>query len=43
MVSFGRFVFKATGVMSDKGLSKNSKKIGEAIASQMKKMEGKYQ
>ncbi len=40
MVSFGRFVFKATGIMSNKGLSKNSKKIGEAIASQMKKNGG---
>ncbi len=36
MVSFGRIIFKATGVMSNRGLIKNSCKIGQRIAETMK-------
>ena len=40
MVSLGRLVFKATGVMSNRGLMKNSRKIGTAIAERMKQSGG---
>lgn len=32
MVTLGRLIFKATGVLSNRGLVKNSRKIGERIA-----------
>ncbi len=32
MITFGRFIFKATGVLSNRGLVKNSREIGERIA-----------
>lgn len=40
MVSLGRLVFKTTGVMSNRGLLKNSRKIGTAIAERMKQSGG---
>lgn len=40
MVSLGRLVFKTTGVMSNRGLMKNSRKIGTAIAERMKQSGG---
>jgi len=40
MVSVGRLIFKATGVMSNRGLAKNSSKIGKAIADVAKKSGG---
>ena len=36
MVSIGRLVFKATGVMSNKGVVKNTNKIGNAIVEKMR-------
>lgn len=36
MVTLGRLVFKATGVMSNRGLLKNSHQIGQRIAETMK-------
>ena len=41
MVSLGRLVFKATGIMSNRGVMKNSRKIGTAIAEKMKQTGGK--
>lgn len=43
MVSLGRLVFKATGVMSNRGVMKNSRKIGTAIAEKMKQSSGKIE
>lgn len=43
MVSLGRLVFKATGVMSNRGVMKNSRKIGTAIAEKMKQSGGKIE
>lgn len=43
MVSLGRLVFKATGVMSNRGVMKNSRKIGTAIAEKMKQTGGKIE
>lgn len=43
MVSLGRLVFKATGVMSNRGLMKNSRKIGATIAERMKQSGGKLE
>ncbi len=40
MISIGRLIFKATGVMSNRGLVKNSKKIGDAIVERMRLSEG---
>lgn len=36
MVTLGRLIFKATGVMSNRGLLKNSRQIGQRIAETMK-------
>lgn len=36
MVRFGRIVYNLTGIMSNKGLVKNSNKIGEAVCDKMK-------
>lgn len=43
MVSLGRLVFKATGVMSNRGLMKNSRKIGATIAERMQQSPGKLE
>lgn len=43
MVSLGRLVFKATGVMSNRGVVKNSRKIGTAIVDKMKQSGGKIE
>ena len=43
MVSLGRLVFRATGVMSNRGVMKNSRKIGTAIAEKMKQTGGKIE
>lgn len=43
MVSLGRLVFKATGIMSNRGVMKNSRKIGTAIAEKMKQSGGKIE
>lgn len=43
MVSIGRLIFKATGVMSNRGLVKNSSKIGTAIAEKMRQSGGKIE
>ena len=43
MVSLGRLVFKATGIMSNRGVMKNSRKIGTAIAEKMKQSGGKVE
>lgn len=43
MVSLGRLVFKATGIMSNRGVMKNSRKIGTAIAEKMKQTGGKIE
>ncbi len=43
MVSIGRLIFKATGVMSNRGLVKNSNKIGTAIAEKMRQSGGKIE
>lgn len=43
MVSLGRLVFKATGVMSNRGLMKNSRKIGTTIAERMQQSGGKLE
>ena len=43
MLSLGRLVFKATGVMSNRGVMKNSRKIGTAIAERMKQTGGKIE
>ena len=43
MVSIGRLIFKATGVMSNRGLVKNSSKIGTAIAEKMWQSGGKIE
>lgn len=40
MFSVGRLIFRTTGVMSNRGLAKNSRKIGEAIADVAKKSGG---
>lgn len=36
MINFGRLIFKTTGVMSNRGLLKNSHQIGQRIAETMK-------
>ena len=41
MVSLGRLVFKATGVMSKKGIVKNCKKVGQKVAERMQETGGK--
>ena len=41
MVSLGRLVFKATGVMSKKGIVKNCKKVGQRVAERMQETGGK--
>lgn len=41
MVTFGRLVFKATGVLSNRGLAKNSRIIGKKIAQHAKNNGGK--
>lgn len=43
MVSLGRLVFRATGVMSNRGVMKNSRKIGTAIAEKMKQTGGEIE
>lgn len=43
MVSLGRLVFKATGVMSNRGVVKNSRKIATAIVDRMKQSGGKIE
>ena len=41
MVRFGRIVYNLTGIMSNRGLVKNSNKIGEAVCDKMKASDGK--
>lgn len=41
MVSLGRLVFKATGVMSKKGIVKNCQKVGQKVAERMQETGGK--
>lgn len=43
MVSLGRLVFKATGVMSKKGIVKNCKKVGQRVAERMQETGGKIE
>ncbi len=40
MVTLGRLIFKATGVLSNRGLVKNSRKIGERIAETVRNNNG---
>ena len=43
MVTFGRLIFKATGVLSNKGLVKNGNRIGEGITNAMHNNGGKVE
>ena len=41
MITIGRLVYKASGIMSKKGIVKNSEKIGRKLADEIKTGEGK--
>ena len=43
MLSLGRLVFKATGVMSKKGIVKNCKKVGQRVAERMQETGGRIE